>query len=321
MALVSVIIAARNEPYLARTVGDVFAKASGEIEVLVMLDGWRPDTPLQYRKNLIPIYREESKGMRNSLNQLAANASGKYLLKLDAHCAVAEGFDEILQRDMQDDWLVTPTRYSLNVDKWQRQGGAVEYLYVTFPYVADSMYGDGFHGKKWIGPYGIGENMGKSQYYWMENARKHVPIDDIMTIQGSGWFMAKEYFKRIDMLDEVHSFFFQEGNELCFKVWMMGGRCVVNKNTWYAHWHKTISQNYGLSKQQKSETQRFSTWVWMNDKWPKAAKKMSDFVEKFYPIPSWPGDWREQVRDDNNFRVFDEFGHDGFKLGGEGFRP
>ena len=317
MAKVSVILPARNEQYLWRTVEDIYAKATGDIEVLVLLDGWMPERRLIPHEGLVPIYVSESYGMRRSLNYLAQAATGKYLLKLDAHCMVGESFDEILQRDMEDDWLVTPSRYSLDAENWDRRGEPVEYLYVTFPYIADDMYGAGFHGKKWIGADGIGENMGKQQYYFLERARKHVPIDDISIIQGSCWFMTKDMFKRIDMLDERHHFFFQEGNELCFKVWLSGGRCVVNKNTWYAHYHKREPSGYGMSMGMKRETQRFSTWVWMNDKWPKATKKMDWFINnKFYPMPSWPSNWQSYVKDDSDFRVFDEHANDGFKLNG-----
>ena len=317
MAKVSLMIPARNEPYLAQTIDDIYQKATGDFEVIVMLDGWKPDEPLKHRDNLILVYREESKGMRNGLNCMARLAKGKYLLKLDAHCMFDEGFDETLQQEMEPDWLVVPSRYRLDVNEWLRGDEAIEYLYVTFPYTHDNLYGSGFHGKKWLGENGIGSNMGKGQYYWMERARKHIKIDDIMVIQGSCWFMEKEFFNRIDMLDEVHSFFFQEGNELCFKTWMIGGRCVVNKNTWYAHWHKKGSPSYGMSTGQKKETQRFSTWVWMNDKWPKAVRNMAWFANsKFYPIPSWPSTWQSYVYPEKDFRIFDQYGQDGFKING-----
>ena len=36
---ISVIIPARNEPFLQKTVDDVFEKAHGDLEVIVILDG------------------------------------------------------------------------------------------------------------------------------------------------------------------------------------------------------------------------------------------------------------------------------------------
>lgn len=317
----SVLISGRNEPYLGRTVEDVFLKAAGDIEVLVMLDGWEPDYEIKQRDNLRLFHRSVPKGMRCSLNTLAAEAKGKYLFKLDAHCMVGEGYDEILQKDMEEDWISVPSRYSLDVSKWDRKGHKVEYLYNTFPYVNDEKYGSGFHGKKWIGEDGIGRNMGKLEYYWMEDNRDHIRIDDIQASQGSCWFMTKAMYEKIDGEDEVHHSFYQEFNELGFKAWLSGGRCVVNKNTWYAHWHKDIPSRYGFSLGQKHETERFSTWLWMNNRWPKAIKTIQWFAnEKFHPIPSWPRDWEKYIRDDNGFRIFDAEGHDGIKLNGRDYK-
>jgi hypothetical protein len=319
MALCSIIIPSRNCQYVYETVEDIFEKASGDIEVIVTLDGYRPDRIFRERPNLRVIHLDSPGGMRHGINSMVGMAQGEYILKCDDHVCFGEGFDEILQQDMENNWLVTPTRYRLNPDKWDRHSEAIEYLYLTFPYTHDRLYGSGFHGKKWIGKDGIGKDMGKTQYYWMENARKHIKIDDIQIMQGSGWFTTKKHYESIDGLDEVHCSFFQEANELCFKTWMSGGRCVVNKNTWYAHWHKNESPRFGLSLKAKHEVERFSTWVWMNDKWPKATKTISWFANsKFYPIPGWPATWQQYVKDDGDFRLFDVNGKDGYKLNGPG---
>jgi glycosyltransferase involved in cell wall biosynthesis len=315
MAKLSIIIPARNEPYLRQTVEDIFFNAAGEIEVLVMMDGWEPEEPLEVHSNLKVFYWSEPKGMRACVNELADQATGKYLMKVDAHCAFAEGFDEILKADMEDDWLVTPSRYRLNVKEWRRYDEPIEYLYVCYPYKPDKLYGAGFHGKKWIGMDGIGTNMGRAEFYWPERNLNHVKIDDIQTIQGSLWMCTRDHFMRIDKQDEVHSFFFQEPQEMTFKTWMIGGRCIVNKNTWYAHWHKDIQSKYGMRKTQKHESERFSAWVWMNDKWPKIRKDRGIrwFVNsKFYPMPGWPATW--EARPDSNFTVFNKKGNNGFGI-------
>ena len=308
---VSIIIPSRNCIHLNPTVEDIFANARGDIEVIVTLDGWVPPTALKYRDNLTVIYNSEARGLRHGINNMVRLAKGEWIFKCDDHCMFGEGFDTILAAETEPDWLVTPSRYSMDADRWIKRNKKVEYLYLTFPYVHDSMYGDGFHGRKWIGEDGIGQNMGFSEYFYMENTRSKFKIDDIQTIQGSGWFMSKEHFRNIGGLDEVHSRFYQEANELCFKTWMSGGRCVVNKNTWYAHFHKDEPSGFGMRMSDKRETQRFSTWVWMNNKWPRAKHDMTWFVDKFNP-PTWPKDWKSHVKDDSDFKVFDEFGRDGF---------
>lgn len=104
MSKVSVIIPARNEPYLQQTIDDLFSKAKGEIEIIVVLDGWWPFQPLKDRPNLILIHRGSPQGMRPAINSAARISKGEYLLKCDAHCMFDEGFDEKLKKDCEIDW-------------------------------------------------------------------------------------------------------------------------------------------------------------------------------------------------------------------------
>ncbi|MCK9520471.1 MAG: glycosyltransferase, partial [Dehalococcoidia bacterium] len=96
--MLSVIIPSRNEQgYLEKTIESVLNAAEGEIEVIVVLDGWLPENPIQFpvtdTKQLRWIHNPESIGQRQAINQAARQARGKYIMKLDAHCAVAPGFD------------------------------------------------------------------------------------------------------------------------------------------------------------------------------------------------------------------------------------
>ena len=43
MPKTSVLIPARNEPYLVKTIEDVFQKAAGEIEVIAVLESYWPE--------------------------------------------------------------------------------------------------------------------------------------------------------------------------------------------------------------------------------------------------------------------------------------
>lgn len=294
MAKVSILVPARHEPWLSQTIDDIFAKARGEIEVIVTLDGYWPDPILEDRPNLIIIHRSESCGLRASVNNMAEVATGKYIMKIDAHCLFDEGFDLALQKEFDDTWIACPSRYSLDAEKWQRGYGPIEYLYLTFPYNPDKQFGEGLHGKKWLGETGLSDRNNPSHYYWMERAKKDIKIDDVQAFQGSCWFMNRQRFLAIGGLDERFGTFFQEPQEICFKAWMSGGRIVINKYTWYAHWHKTDAPGYGFVRHKKHMSFRYSTWYWMNDQWPLATRKMEDWISFHWPIPSWPDDWREQ---------------------------
>jgi len=324
------IIPSRNCKYVSNTVDSIMENATGDIEVIVLLDNYWPSPTIKDYPNLTIVHKPRVGGMRHSLNLGVQLAKGKYIAKCDDHCLFGKGFDEILQQDMEDDWLVNPSRYSLNENKWTKgRIGPTEYLFITYPYKKDNLYGNGLHGKKWVGEDGVGKNMGEGEFYWRENHRKDMKIDDMMTFQGSFWFMTKEHYLRIGMLDEYHCDLMEnEPQELGFKTWLSGGRCVVNKNTWYAHMHKnereldSHGRTWKLSYEAMRETGRFQTWYWMNDRWPSATRKMRWFVEHFWPIPGWPENWEEEgiryytEHPDyaTNFRVFDEHGVNGLPV-------
>jgi len=297
MAKVSIIVPSRNEEWLTKTVDDLFNKATGEIEVIVVLDGYWCDPILQDRPNLTIIHRSEAMGMRHAINSAAAIATGKYLMKTDAHCMFAEGFDEDLQKEgrCEPNWLCVPSRWSLNAEEWSRNYGPIEYLFVTYPYLPDNQFGDGLHGKKWLGEHGNGKSLRPSEYYWMERKRKDILIDEIQTWQGSCWFMHREHFYNIGGMDYQFTNIHQEAQELGFKTWLSGGKLIRNKHTWYAHWHKRENRRgYRLSIRQMRETQTRSTWYWMNNKWPGQTRKMEWFIDHFWPVPGWPENWREE---------------------------
>lgn len=293
--LLSIIIPARFEPYLNQTIDDIFTKAKEEIEVIVVLDGYWPTEMPKERPNLITIHRSEAKGMRNALNSAVSIAKGEYLMKTDAHCMFGEGFDSILKKDCGDHTIVVPSRYTLDVASWsimKDHRPPVEYLYMTFPYISDDQFGTGMHGKKWTGA-----TRGVEGWYEIERQRQDIKIDEIMIWQGSCWFMKRKTYYELDCLDEKYSYnMYQEANELTFKIWLSGGRLLVNKNTWYAHWHKTAgSGNYRLSNKLKKQAEHMSTYFWMNDLWPKRIRSIEWYVEKFKP-KGWPENWREEQK-------------------------
>ena len=65
---VSVVIPSRNEPYLQKTIDEIFLKSRGPAtDVIVVLDGYWPDPPLKDDDRLHIIHRGESRGLRNAV--------------------------------------------------------------------------------------------------------------------------------------------------------------------------------------------------------------------------------------------------------------
>ena len=128
--MLSVIIPTRTDAYLQKTVDDLAAKAQGEIEILVVTDGYTPRLIPNAKTRVIALPRM---GMRMCINWGMAEAVGEYVLKLDEHCMVDSGFDVKLAADCEPDWLVTPRRYRLDPEAWKIiQDGRppVDYMYI-----------------------------------------------------------------------------------------------------------------------------------------------------------------------------------------------
>src|SRR4030066_2080489 len=184
MSKVSVIIPSRNELFLPQTINDILKKATGDVEVIAVLDGYWPDPPLDEDPRLVLIHRGEAKGMRASINAGAALAKGEYLIKTDAHCMFAEGFDEILKANCDDNWIVIPPRYSLDAENWAIENNGKprrDYHYLCYP-DPNKDHDHGMHGVEWWSR--CKERLDDPQY----------TIDDNMSCQGSCWFMKKNWF-------------------------------------------------------------------------------------------------------------------------------
>jgi len=300
MDKVSIIIPARNEPFLSKTVDSLIKNATGEIEVIAVMADYKEDPELRNHKDLIAVRMGSVVGMRSLINAGVRISSGKYLMKIDAHCMVGKGFDEILKADCDKHWVSIPSRYSLDVEKWERFRGPVDYLYLTYPYDNNKIYGTGFHGIKWRGEHGL-----TGSFWHKERERKKILIDDLLSFQGSCWFMHKDHYYSIDGLEsDKYNEFFQEAQEIGFKTWLSGGRVIRNKKTWYAHLHKGPKHkiDYGLSARLKAEGELFCMDMWMHNKWYKQTKDLKWLIKKFGPLEGWPKDW-------DNPKYFENYEH------------
>jgi glycosyltransferase involved in cell wall biosynthesis len=265
--LTSIVIPSRNEKYLQKTIQDLLTNARGSIEILAVLDGYWPEVGeivLDARVHYLHI--PVAQGMRNAINKAVAVARGEYILKTDAHCMFDVGYDTTLRHDIGADWVIVPRRFRLDVDKWEIiKDGRPPIDYMT------------------LGPDLKGyEDRAKNEL----SAKKELGgIDDLMTSQGSCWFMKREYYDYLELLDEkTYGPFYKEMQEIGLKCWLSGGRMVVNKNTWYAHWHKpkSVGRGYKLDKT-ADEIANKAMLGWKTDMkfWHKTKYPLPWLFEKF----------------------------------------
>lgn len=289
MARVSVIIPSRTERFLPQTVADVLAKARGDLEVIVVLDGYWPTPPLPEDRRLRLLHRGQAQGMRPGINHAARIATGDYLLKCDAHVMFAEGFDVTLTaHHHEQNWVVVPRRYALDPEAWAIDSSNPKYPvdahYLSYPtgQPGDASYG--LHGTAWTA---------------RRDARRDVLIDDEMSSQGSCWFMHRSHWPRVGELDSArYGNFVHEFQEVGLKTWLGGGAVKVNKHTWYAHLYKgkRYGRGYVLGPSGHKEGVAFCTRFWLGDAWPARVRSLRWLVEHFAPVPTWPADLDQAFR-------------------------
>jgi len=223
--------------------------------------------------------------MRVAINAGVAIARGKYILKTDAHCMFAKGFDKALKADCANNMVVVPRRLRLDPEKWDTIRDSrppVDYMYLSYPEDPSVWGGPSLQGKEW-----------REKNVVLDGDSKL--IDDLMTAQGSCWFMELDYFNFLELMDDDHyGEFGKEMQEIGLKCWLSGGKMVRNKKTWYAHWHKTKAdgRGYSLSKGEFLKASEY-TRRWLTEKkvWHKQNKDFKYLINYFWPIPGWPENW------------------------------
>ncbi len=280
--MISIIIPSRNEQFLQKTTEDILAKAKGEIEVIVVLEGYWPEVVVKDPR-VHYIHNGTPKGLRGAVMQAVEIAKGKHIMKIDAHCKFSEGFDVELANSCETDYVVVPQRYSLDAEKWKIEERdddkyPIDYLYIECP--SDKNKGD------------LGGEV------WREKNRnpkfKDKYIDDLMTFQGSCWFMEKEYFSKLELFDEKnYGTFRKEPQEISFKCWLSGGRVIRNKKAWYAHLYKgkKYGRGYSFAKGDWEKGDEYNKKWLTNSAWDKQTKDFKWLIDKFSP-PGWKDyDW------------------------------
>lgn len=290
--MLSVIIPSYKEPLLPETVDSLLQNAEGDMEILVVIDGNWLTTPVKTDSRVKVLYLENHLGMRAAINAGLALAKGDFIMKIDAHCMVGQGFDRIMSLECAGNWLLIPRRYSLDEVGWKRDESRPirDYHYIGFP--EKSKY--------------YGHTLSIGNWSHMTHARRDpaYDIDDVMTLQGSCWFANRKYFmEHVGLLDdrtETYGSFAGDQQEIGLKYWLGGGENKVIKKTWYAHLskrrHHYHTGLYDRLSKMDPRTVASHTWSarhWMNDEEPNMKHSLSWLLEKFWPVPAWPENWKE----------------------------
>jgi glycosyltransferase involved in cell wall biosynthesis len=298
----SVLIPARCETWLARTIRDIREHSEADTEVIAVLDGDWPEPPVIDDPKVILIHVTDPIGQRGAVNVAAALSRAEFVMKLDAHCAVDQGFDAKLIAPYRNGELTRttttiPRMYALHVFDWVCKTCQARY-YQADPVPVCTCGASEFETQEVWQPrtfrltdFGRFDNTMHWQYWRKYYKRPEAQPDlaDVLSSVGASFFMRRDRFLELDGLDEKHGFWGQFGTEISCKSWLSGGRQVVNKRTWFAHFFRVgkLRFPYPISGEAQERAREYSRDLWLNDKWPKAVRPLSWLIDHFAPVPGW----------------------------------
>ncbi len=309
MADLTVIIPARNEMFLQKTIEDILENSEVDTEIIAVCDGYWPNPPIKDHPKVRIIHNTTPRGQRKSFNDGVRLSQSKYVMKTDAHCAFDKGFDRKLMATMRSYWTVIPRMYNLHAFNWKCNLCGHESYQGKKPDVCEgcekqSDFEMVLVWKPKPKPVTDAMRFDKNMQfqYWEKYKKKQNPkaypdIVDTMSFIGACWMMERKRHDYLEGLDENHGSWGQVGTEIACKTWLSGGRLCVNRGTWFAHLFRTgnfkgafdggSSFPYEISGNQQEHSKEYSRDLWLNDKWPKAIHPLSWLIDKFAPVPGW----------------------------------
>lgn len=246
--MLSVIIPSYKDRYLHDTIDSILDNFTGEFEVIPVIDGYELEKPLVSDSRIRPVYIQENKGMREAINAGVFFSKGEYIMRTDEHCMFAKDFDRAILKDIKPNHIITAIRYFLDPEKWERMD-IEPILYERLIIKSEP--------KKF------------ASLRWRERnkGREHIKLDETMAMQGSMWAMPRSWWnKTIGWLNsDGYGPHYQDSIEMLFKTWRAGGKLMLNKNTWYAHKHRSFKRTHHYSEQKAKPEWEFALDLWKKD--------------------------------------------------------
>jgi glycosyltransferase involved in cell wall biosynthesis len=256
--MVSVVIPSYKDPFLHKTIESLLSNSRGEIEIIAVLDGYWTNVVNDKRVRVVHLGR--NRGMRGAINAGVFVARGEYVMRTDEHCMFAPGFDVTLSSQCEDNWIVVPKRFFLDPVQWK----VMDLPPVTYEKLV-IQNGIKFAGQRW-------ESRDKE--------RSSIDIDETMAMQGSCWLMPKAWWDKVivELQTDGYGPHYQDSHEMVFKTWKAGGKLMVNKNTWYAHKHRSFPRTHNEGTKENPSNRE--------DGWKYALNTWIEYYEKEVK-PNW----------------------------------
>lgn len=224
--MLSIIIPSYKDKLLKKTIENLLKNAEGEIEIIAVLDGyWLGGDEIVDDERVNYLHLGKNRGMREAINAGVSISKGEYLMRVDEHQIFGKGYDKILTESCEDNWIVTPRRFFLDVDKWEIMDiPPVDFMVLR------------------IGNTGSGQKFSGVE----KSGNDKEMIQESMAMQGSCWVMKRSWWDKVivELQTEGYGPLYQDSHEMVFKTWKAGGKLMVNKNIWHAHKHRSFPRTH-----------------------------------------------------------------------------
>lgn len=295
----SILIPARNEMFLARTIQDILENSSERTEVIAVLDGAWADPQVPDHDRVTLVYLPESVGQRAATNLACRLSKAKYVMKADAHTAWDKDFDTKMIEAMEeagDDVTMVPVMRNLHAFNWVCPDGHTRYQGPSGP--CNECGKPTERDVVWIpkpSPQSTAYRFDTEmhfQYHGEWKKKQEGELVETPSLQGSAFMCTREKYWELNLSDEALGSWGQQGVEVAMKTWLSGGRVLVNKRTWYAHMFRTQGGDFSFPYPQRPYSEIVATRektrdLFVNGKWDKAKHTFQWYLDKFKPLPGW----------------------------------
>ena len=286
----SIIIPARQEMFLAKTVENILENIEDDTEVIAVLDGAWTDPPIPHHERVNVIYLPESVGQRAATSIGAKLARGKYIAKTDAHCSFDKGFDRKMIEFMEKHGNITAVSIMHNLwafdwkcmkcgSRWYQGTTPTQCMIqerapvpnpacdskdfkriITWKVEAKRHESAAKNWKRRHSPTNTSYCFDSEPHFQYFNDYARRPettkmrdeerYTETMSLQGSFWMMSREKYLAYIPFRERFGSWGNEGIEIACREWLTGGKVLVNHDTWYGHLFRTQGGDFNFPYKQ-----------------------------------------------------------------------
>ncbi|MEA3272817.1 MAG: glycosyltransferase family 2 protein [Patescibacteria group bacterium] len=305
---ISVLIPARNEEFLAKTVENILENTEETTEVIAVLDGEWANPGLPDNERLTVVYVPKSIGQRGATKLACRLSKSKYIIKCDAHVTFGRGLDKSMLEAFKkagDNSVIIPVMRNLWAFDWKCHDCGWKKYQGPKPEKCENCGGVNIKRKTvWIAkksPQSVSYCYDSEPHfqYFKEYAKRPEYKKDLeetgltktMSIQGSFFMMTREKYWELD-IDDDKGFGSWGSMGICVasKFWLSGGQVLVNHDTYYSHLFRT-QKDFGFPYPQSGRAvqnaKKMARDLFFNNKWHLQTKPLSWLLDKFKPINGW----------------------------------